>query len=46
MSGGRWRTDSTSARQSTDSFLEITLLPVEREEKRLTGEKTKGLRNR
>ena len=29
MSGGRWRTDSTSARQSTDSFLEITLLPAE-----------------
>lgn len=28
MRGGRWRTDSTSARLSKDSFLEMTLLPA------------------
>lgn len=36
MSGGRWRIDSTSHRQSTDSFLEMTLLPVDSEGVRVT----------
>ena len=47
MIGGLWRTDSTSARQSTDSFLEMTLLPVEpRVKGKVDKWQHKGLRNK